>query len=141
MEEIDRSIMNEIESLQKTKVVWSFLRDNPESSKYRAYARFGLSEDVADCPLCEYAHCNCDICPLKTFWAETSNYNGEVLPNTAIACPCQCIGTPYEKWANANSFEVKSDNADKMVKACDARIEAIHAARSFFSRIYHKIFG
>lgn len=133
--------MNELQSVQKTKVVWSFLRDNPKSSKHEAYIKLGLTEDIADCALCEYTRCDCEICPLKSFWLETAT-DDVALSHLYIACPYQCQyeGTPYSKWSLIDFDDgAKSACANQIVEACDAKIASILAARGFLSKIYNRI--
>lgn len=136
--------MNELKSLEKTKIVWSYLRDNPKSTKLGAYIELGLTEDIADCALCEYSHSECKICPLKSFWEESVDGDHHTLSNLDITYPCQYSGTPYNNWEfvdtdDIRSDDIRSDCANQIVEACDAKIASIHAARGFLSKIYNKI--
>lgn len=109
--------MNETQSVEKTRTIWSYLRDNPDFDKYGAYISLGLDIDMNNCPLCQYARRVCSKCPLLAFWLETTDDDYE-LPEFS-ECPCQRTGTPYDKWRRTDFATVKSRCANQIVKACE----------------------
>lgn len=89
-------IMTELESLEKTLLIWRWLKNHLGETKKQAYLVLGLDKDTSDCPLCEYVDSNfkdkgayrCkDCCPLGGKW----------LPH--ITEPCWFGKNYYAKWS------------------------------------------
>ena len=98
--------------INKTRKIWSLLKDNPQMSKREAYEKLEMKEDERYCPLCEHASLNCLFCLFRKLWAETTN-NASKFPH------CRNAGSPYRDWCDAESNADKSKCAGQMVDLCD----------------------
>ena len=88
--------MTELESLEKTVLVWTWMKNNLGKTKKQAYRALGLEKDLADCPLCSYASSACEglnvflcdgYCPLYGKWGIHGTQ------------PCWFGGNFYSNWA------------------------------------------
>ena len=108
--------MTEIESLEKTVVLWDYIAAHPWCSKTHAYRVLELPFDSFLCPLCAYVTeyigdegANPRVCPLIDFWPDRR---------------CRSLKSPYEEWMNYNT----SKPAQQIANAARAKLKELKHA-------------
>lgn len=112
------SVHDDIQTLNKTIILWTYLRDNPLVTKIQAYSDLDLEKDISDCPLCDNAAfgsairgVNCKLCLLRDIW-----------PLRPVSSSPMCCrdGSPYQEW-----MQGKPGTADKIIEATQRKLNEI----------------
>lgn len=111
--------MTEKECLDKMFLIWGYLYRNPYKTKKEVYEDLQLSEDLNDCPCCEYVvqqeegllgdDLNCGLCPLSDLWPDS----------------CHVIGTAFSAWHCAKTKPQKQAACKEIFAATVLRLRTL----------------